>query len=132
MFIDASAAVAIILDEPERELLRGKLKSTRHRYMSSIADYETVMAVRRGKQINTPDSYAILRQFQHIFAIKHLGIEERHTAIALEAFEQFGKGQSRKVGLNMGDCFSYACAKAQKVPLLFKGEDFVHTDIRIA
>jgi len=32
----------------------------------------------------------------------------------------------------MGDCFSYACAKIHRVPLLFKGDDFIHTDIRIA
>ena len=32
----------------------------------------------------------------------------------------------------MGDCFAYACAKVHKVPLLCKGDDFVHTDIEIA
>ena len=51
--------------------------------------------------------------------------------IALEAFERYGKGR-HKAALNMGDCFAYGCAKAHKVPLLFKGRDFAYTDIAIA
>ena len=51
--------------------------------------------------------------------------------IALEAFERYGKGR-HKAALNMGDCFAYGCAKAHKVPLLFKGGDFAYTDIAIA
>jgi ribonuclease VapC len=31
--------------------------------------------------------------------------------------------------LNFGDCFAYALAKDLGEPLLFKGDDFVHTDI---
>ena len=32
-------------------------------------------------------------------------------------------------GLNFGDCFAYAFAKATGAPLLFKGNDFSKTDI---
>jgi ribonuclease VapC len=74
----------------------------------------------------------IVEQFQRIFAIKSVAIEARFAKAALEAFEQFGKGQGHRAKLNMGDCFSYACAKLLKVPLLCKGDDFTHTDIRIA
>jgi uncharacterized protein with PIN domain len=31
--------------------------------------------------------------------------------------------------LNFGDCFAYALAKATGQPLLYKGNDFTHTDI---
>jgi ribonuclease VapC len=48
--------------------------------------------------------------------------------MAVEAFDRSGKGGHR-AGLNMGDCFAYACAKAHSVPLLFKGDDFIHTAI---
>jgi len=51
---------------------------------------------------------------------------------ALEAFARFGKGQGHRAGLNMGDCFSYACAKMRNVPLLCKGNDFIHTDLSLA
>jgi ribonuclease VapC len=47
------------------------------------------------------------------------------------AFSKFGKGR-HKAGLNFGDCFSYALAKTLGAPLLFKGDDFTHTDIRPA
>ncbi len=48
--------------------------------------------------------------------------------IARVAFLRFGKGRHPS-RLNFGDCASYALAKAYAAPLLFKGEDFVHTDI---
>jgi ribonuclease VapC len=44
------------------------------------------------------------------------------------AFRQFGKGR-HQAGLNLGDCFSYALAKSLAAPLLYKGEDFIHTDL---
>jgi ribonuclease VapC len=48
---------------------------------------------------------------------------------ARQAFLDFGKGRHR-AGLNFGDCFAYALAKATGEPLLFKGDDFGLTDIR--
>jgi len=48
--------------------------------------------------------------------------------IARQAFLDFGKGR-HPAGLNFGDCFAYALAKAMREPLLFKGEDFRKTDL---
>ena len=132
MFVDASAAAAIILDEPDREILREKLKSTLRRTMSAISTYEAVLAVRRVKQVDVAEAQDLVEQFQRIFAIKSVPIEARFAAAALEAFERFGKGQGHRAKLNMGDCFSYACAKLLDVPLLCKGNDFIHTDIALA
>jgi hypothetical protein len=36
---------------------------------------------------------------------------------------RFGKGR-HKAALNFGDCMSYALAKREDLPLLFKGTDF--------
>ena len=52
----------------------------------------------------------------------------QHAELAREAYARSGKGQ-RAAGLNYGDCFSYALAKATGLPLLFKGQDFSKTDI---
>jgi ribonuclease VapC len=52
--------------------------------------------------------------------------------IAREAYRDFGRGSGHPAGLNFGDCFSYALAKATGEPLLFKGDDFLHTDVRPA
>ena len=57
---------------------------------------------------------------------------ERHLAIARDAFTRFGKGQGHPAQLNLGDCISYALAKAENAPLLYKGGDFALTDIRAA
>lgn len=54
-----------------------------------------------------------------------------HVALAFDAFRRFGKGR-HPAGLNFGDCFSYALAKATGEPLLFKGDDFTRTDVTAA
>ena len=51
--------------------------------------------------------------------------------VAADAYAHFGKGR-HPAALNMGDCFAYACAKANKAKLLFKGNDFSKTDIDVA
>ncbi len=52
--------------------------------------------------------------------------------IARQAYRDFGKGSGHPAGLNFGDCFAYALAKESGEPLLFKGEDFGHTDVTSA
>ena len=56
--------------------------------------------------------------------------QEAQTALA--AFSRFGKGRGHPAQLNLGDCFAYAMAKNHRLALLFKGEDFDKTDIRLA
>jgi ribonuclease VapC len=46
-----------------------------------------------------------------------------------EAYRDFGKGSRHRAALNFGDCFAYALAKTAGEPLLFKGDDFSHTDV---
>ena len=64
----------------------------------------------------------------HDLAIRFVEIGAREFEIASEAFARFGKGR-HPAALNMGDCFAYACAKANKASLLFIGDDFTKTDI---
>jgi ribonuclease VapC len=52
--------------------------------------------------------------------------------IARQAYHDYGKGSGHPANLNFGDCFSYALARDKREPLLYKGDDFVHTDIRPA
>ena len=59
------------------------------------------------------------------------GVTPRQAEIARQAYRDFGKGR-HKAGLNFGDCFAYALAKDLDEPLLFKGDDFRHTDVEIA
>ena len=59
-------------------------------------------------------------------------VTETQARIAREAYRDFGKGSGHAAGLNVGDCFAYALAKATGEPLLFKGDDFSRTDVAIA
>jgi ribonuclease VapC len=52
-----------------------------------------------------------------------------HAQIARDAYRDFGKGSGHPTQLNFGDCFAYALAKSRGEPLLFKGNDFNHTNI---
>ena len=54
----------------------------------------------------------------------------RQGGIGREAYRRFGKGSGHLARLNFGDCFAYALAKDFDEPLLFVGNDFIHTDIR--
>ncbi|MFO1032622.1 MAG: type II toxin-antitoxin system VapC family toxin [Hyphomicrobiales bacterium] len=132
MFIDASAIVAIIAREPDHEDLEQRLKRHRRRAISAIAAYEATLALARLRNLTLSEAQDIVLQFKNLYAISETPIEFRLAATALDAFNRFGKGRGHKAALNLGDCFSYACARQLKVPLLFKGGDFVHTDIQQA
>jgi ribonuclease VapC len=60
-------------------------------------------------------------------------VTERQVMMGRRAYRTYGKGQHHAAGLNFGDLFAYALAKeTNEPPLLFKGNDFAHTDITIA
>ena len=52
--------------------------------------------------------------------------------IARQAYRDYGRGSGHAANLNFGDCFSYALARVKREPILFKGDDFGHTDLRAA
>ena len=60
--------------------------------------------------------------------VRCVAVDDDQARLARDAFARFGKGRS-PAGLNYGDCFAYALAKATGEPLLYKGNDFTHTDI---
>ena len=130
MFIDSSALVAIFLSEPEMPDLRLKLGQGPN-YASAMVFYESALAVMRVNQKSFDAVSSEMKRLIHVLQIEFVSIDEQHAVIAVEAFARFGKGR-HPAKLNMGDCFSYACAKLLDVPLLFKGNDFSQTDIRIA
>jgi ribonuclease VapC len=123
--VDSSAIVAIIRGEPEAQKWLELLDGTPKSYLSAVSYVETNMVVigRRPKA----DSHQIdgLLEVLHIDVVP---VDLHQTALALDSFIKYGKGRHR-AGLNLGDCFSYGLAKRKHLPLLFKGEDFLNTDI---
>ena len=77
----------------------------------------------------------LARRFDELIARTGIAIEplDREQAeIARAAYRDFGKDGGHPASLDFGDCFAYALARARREPLLFKGDDFSHTDVAIA
>jgi ribonuclease VapC len=125
--VDSSALIAIIEQEPEAERFSKIIRDSSRRLVSAVTIYETgiVVGVRRGfEAVN--DAIALVTEL-HLDGVP---FAEPHVSDALKAYSRFGKGVHPRARLNLGDCVSYALAKRLDAPLLFKGLDFTHTDIR--
>lgn len=129
MFVDASALVAILTGEPERDALLGKLEQATFRATSAIALYETSHALARKVSMERVRALEKVEAFIRDADIELLAITGTAGAIAVRALARYGKGSGHPAGLNMGDCFSYAMAREAGVPLLYKGDDFARTDL---
>jgi ribonuclease VapC len=128
MIVDSSAVVAILADEPEAaEYTRAIEESERVRI--SAANYLEAAIVVDGRR----DAIGS-RRFDEFLRESRMLIEpitEEHAILARAAYRDFGRGSGHPAKLNFGDCFAYALAKASGEPLLFKGDDFRHTDVRV-
>jgi ribonuclease VapC len=128
MFIDASAGIAILGGEEDADMLANRLEQARKRLVSPLSLYETVVGLARKRACPLEEAQALVDLFVAELDAEVVDISPIIGLFAVEAFSRFGKGR-HPADLNMGDCFAYACARAHRVPLLFTGNDFVHTDI---
>jgi ribonuclease VapC len=62
--------------------------------------------------------------------VEIMPVTAKQARLARAAYARFGKGRDHPAKLNFGDCFSYALAIDRDEPLMFKGNDFGHTDVR--
>jgi ribonuclease VapC len=129
VFVDASALVAILLREPGWEPLSERLQTAEAPVTSAIAIYETVLAIARTRVGGIEAARQDVAMALEAAGIEVLTIGPVEADAALDAFARYGKGQGHPAQLNLGDCFAYAVAKTQRVTLLFKGDDFSHTDM---
>ena len=126
MIVDTSAIVAILRDEPEARTCAEAIAGAKSRRVSAVS-YVEAAAVIDGSR-----SAIASRKFDELFREAGLRVEpvtEAQARIAREAYRDFGKGSGHAAGLNFGDCFAYALAKEMGEPILFKGDDFGHTDL---
>jgi ribonuclease VapC len=122
--LDASAIVAILTRETGFESLLPKLVADADRRISPVSSLELVMALARHYDNPVQQANAYLLQES---VLLH-PIDAVQTEWAHYAFLTYGKGR-HPARLNLGDCFSYAAAKALNAPLLYVGDDFAKTDI---
>ncbi|HEX7214027.1 MAG TPA: type II toxin-antitoxin system VapC family toxin [Methylomirabilota bacterium] len=128
MIVDTSALLAILFDEPDAE-----------RYARALAEADTMRLsagnfVKAAVVVEAQTNASGRGQFDTLIRRAGIVIEpftEEQAHIARPAYTDFGKGR-HPAGLNFGDCFAYALAKATAEPLLFKGQDFSKTDVTAA
>ena len=129
MIVDPSALVGILKREPEGFALSEALDSAQSARMSAASYVEVGIVVDGWKNavLSSQLDELILR-----FNIEIEPLTPDQARIARQAYRDYGKGSGHPANLNFGDCFSYALARAKREPILYTGEDFVHTDLRSA
>jgi len=126
MIIDTSALIAILRDEPEARICAVAIEKSVKRRVSAANFVEAALVIDGSR-----DPIAS-RRFDNLINEAQIVIEpvtEIQARIAREAYRDFGKGSGHPAKLNFGDCFAYALARATGEPLLFKGDDFINTDV---
>lgn len=127
MIVDSSALVAILKEEPERDVLLRALTAEPGAKRMSAANFLEAAIV-----VDANRNPILSRRFDDLIAETAMIIEpvtHEQADIARAAYRDFGKGSGHPAALNFGDCLAYALAKATREPLLFKGKDFSHTDV---
>jgi ribonuclease VapC len=126
MIIDASALVAILFAEPEAADCARAIETADHRRMSAVNYLEAAIVI-DGKR--DPIASRRFDEFVSTAAISIEAVDEDQARVARAAYRDFGRGSGHPARLNLGDCFAYALARCRGEPLLFKGGDFIHTDL---
>ena len=128
MILDSSAIIAILRAEPDASDFAKAIIAAERRYVSAVNYVEAAVVIDSGN-----DAVAS-RRFDEFFRVSRIAVQPvtlHQAEIARQAYRDFGKGR-HQAGLNFGDCFSYALAKEMDEPLLFKGNDFRHTEVESA
>ena len=128
MIVDTSVVIAVLRGESDAAEIAVALERAEICRMSAVTYVETAVVTDSNRN---PVLSRRLDDLLHDSRIQVESVTPRQAEIARYAYRDFGKGR-HKAGLNLGDCFAYALAKATGEPLLFKGDDFNHTDVEVA
>lgn len=129
MIVDASAVLAILLEEPEGPLFSETLFASDDRHVMSPINY-----LEAAIKVDSPEHRAKSDQLDPVLKLHDVSmafVTPEQAEIARQAYRTYGKG-NHPARLNLGDCFAYALSKARGEPLLFKGDDFRLTDVEAA
>jgi len=125
MVIDTSALLAVLFDEPERDQIIGRITAASRRLISAgtLIECSIIVESRRGEVAGRE-----LDLFLHRADVQTVAVNEEQALLARAAWRRYGKGR-HPAGLNFGDLFAYALARASGEELLYEGDDFARTDL---
>jgi ribonuclease VapC len=129
VIVDTSAVLAILRDEPDAERYAHALAS------SSACSMSAATYVEAGVVVDANRDPVLSRRLDDLLtraAVVIAPVTAADAEVARQAYRDYGKGTGHPARLNFGDCFSYALARTSRERLLFKGNDFVHTDVESA
>jgi ribonuclease VapC len=129
VIVDTSAIMAMLCQEDEADRMLRLMVTASARRMSagSWVELGTVLVRRQDPQLAF---YA--ERILPGLRIEVVPVTAAQAEIGRRAYGEYGRGTGHPARLNFGDCFSYALAKERSEPLLFKGDDFTHTDVEPA
>ncbi len=127
--VDSSALIAIFFDEPERQAFEAVITGGEPCQISAVNAHETACVLRARHGSAAVDQFW---RFLMVCEIEIVPFDEAQVRAAAVAFDRYGKGIDPRARLNLADCAAYALAKRLGAALLFKGDDFTHTDLRSA
>ncbi|MBB6467666.1 type II toxin-antitoxin system VapC family toxin [Aminobacter carboxidus] len=126
--VDTSAIFAFLAAEPEAEALARRMQSEPVLVCAPTwAETGIVVSSRLGAE-----GLDRLQRLAQALQFDVVAFDRGLADAAVDAHRRFGRGSGHAANLNFGDCFAYALAKSRRLPLLFKGDDFIHTDIEPA
>jgi ribonuclease VapC len=128
VIVDSSALVAILFKEADAAAFASALRDAQ---VCAVAAPTVVEATIVAEGRAGPGMARELDDLLRALDADVVAFTAEHAALARDAWRRFGKGR-HPAGLNLGDCFAYALAKARGEPLLFKGDDFRLTDVEVA
>lgn len=129
MIVDSSALVAIVRNEADAARFAQALADADGASMSAVSWVEAAVVV------DSAGDPVASRRFDELIrasSIEVVPVTAAQASIARQAYRDFGRGSGSPAHLNVGDCFAYALAAESREPLLFKGDDFGHTDVTSA
>lgn len=129
MFVETSAIVAILAEEPEADRFLALIEQAGRRETGAHVRFEATINLARILGLSIPNAQALFDGFILAADIAILPLTDAIVRWAVEAFDVYGKGRGHPAQLNFGDCLSYACAASRRSPILFKGLDFARTDL---
>jgi ribonuclease VapC len=131
IFVDASAMVALALNEPEAAAIAAVIDRGEDLCTSPVAIYEAALAISRALDVPFKVSHNEILLLIRRGEMEIVLVSDITAYNALVAHHRFGKGR-HPAKLNMGDCFAYAVTKARHAKILFVGNDFTQTDLESA
>jgi ribonuclease VapC len=129
MIVDTSALIAIIKGETEADALALAMETADVLRISAGTYFEASIVT---DGYRNPKLGARLDEIIVHSKIVIDPVTAEQAKIARQAYRDYGRGSGHPANLNFGDCFSYALAREKREPMLWKGDDFGHTDLRPA